>query len=189
MKIFFSSLLFILVVVIFTVVADRFRPDGKETNTVAITSDRPMPMDDKDFLFEMIEHHQGAIAMAKEVLIKSNRQELRDFASQIIVAQSKEIDQMYTWRQDWYKDTSHVAMRMGHDMPSMAIELGENDDTFDFRFLNAMISHHQGAIDMANRVLQQSNSSDIRGLASSIITDQSKEIEMMNDWKSEWYSK
>jgi uncharacterized protein (DUF305 family) len=58
---------------------------------------------DKTFLDEMIVHHQGAIDMAELVLQKSNRPELKQLANEIITAQTKEIGQMESWLQEWYK--------------------------------------------------------------------------------------
>jgi uncharacterized protein (DUF305 family) len=61
---------------------------------------------DKAFLAEMIIHHQGAIDMANLVLQKSTRPELRSLANDIIAAQTKEINQMKTWQQQWGYTTS-----------------------------------------------------------------------------------
>jgi uncharacterized protein (DUF305 family) len=41
--------------------------------------------------------------MAELVLQKSNRPELKQLANEIITAQTKEISQMESWRQEWYK--------------------------------------------------------------------------------------
>lgn len=69
---------------------------------------------DKAFIAGMIEHHQGAIDMAKLVKGNAKHQEIKDMADDIISAQSKEIDMMQTWQTDWgYKDTP-----TSHDMMS-----------------------------------------------------------------------
>lgn len=53
---------------------------------------------EKAFLVEMVPHHQGAIDMAKMLLNSTSTPEnLRNFAQQIIDAQSKEINQMNEW--------------------------------------------------------------------------------------------
>lgn len=53
---------------------------------------------EKAFLQEMVPHHQGAIDMAKMLLASTSTPEnLRNFAQQIIDAQSKEITQMNEW--------------------------------------------------------------------------------------------
>jgi len=72
---------------------------------------------DKAFLATMIEHHQGAIDMAKLAQTNAKHQEIKDMADGIISAQSKEIDQMQSWQTEWgYKTTpqSHDMMTMSH---------------------------------------------------------------------------
>ncbi len=148
-----------------------------------MTTDAPF---DAAFIDGMIEHHQGAIAMAEEVIANSERPELRTLADAIIGAQTAEIAQMQEWRAAWFPDlapTAGVAMDMG-DM-----RIGPDDGTpFDQRFLVAMISHHQGAIGMADMALEQSERPEIRTLAEAIIAAQTAEIEQMRAWLADWYN-
>lgn len=58
---------------------------------------------DREFLSEMIIHHQGAVDMAKMVLTSSKRPELTILANDIISAQTKEIEMMRKWQQTWFK--------------------------------------------------------------------------------------
>lgn len=58
---------------------------------------------DKAFIAGMILHHQGAIDMAEAALKNAKHQEIKDLANAIISAQTKEINQMKDWQQDWYK--------------------------------------------------------------------------------------
>jgi uncharacterized protein (DUF305 family) len=58
---------------------------------------------DKEFLAEMIVHHQGAVEMAKAVLATSKRPELIKLANDIITAQTKEIGMMQEWQKVWFK--------------------------------------------------------------------------------------
>lgn len=58
---------------------------------------------DKEFLTEMIIHHQGAVEMAKAVLATSKRPELIKLANDIISAQTKEIGMMQGWQKAWFK--------------------------------------------------------------------------------------
>lgn len=57
---------------------------------------------DKAFLSEMIVHHEGAVAMAEEVLKTSKRPELIKLANDIISAQNKEIEMMGGWNKAWF---------------------------------------------------------------------------------------
>ncbi len=52
---------------------------------------------DKEFLKQMIVHHQGAVEMAEMVLVQSNETQLKDFSEDIIEVQSKEINMMQAW--------------------------------------------------------------------------------------------
>lgn len=54
------------------------------------------------FIDEMIPHHEGAIAMAKDALKKTARPELKKMAEDIITAQETEIATLKEWRKKWY---------------------------------------------------------------------------------------
>lgn len=58
---------------------------------------------DLRFLNAMLEHHNGALTMAKDAAAKSKRPEIKRLANKIIKDQQKEITLMQTYRQDWYK--------------------------------------------------------------------------------------
>lgn len=58
---------------------------------------------DKAFLSEMIVHHEGAVNMATAALSNAKHQELKDLARAIIEAQTKEMGQMRSWQEAWYK--------------------------------------------------------------------------------------
>ncbi|MGE4426379.1 MAG: DUF305 domain-containing protein [Solirubrobacteraceae bacterium] len=61
---------------------------------------------DRAFIDEMIPHHQGAILMARAELTKGTDPELKKIARAIVTAQTKEIEQMNTWRKQWYGSES-----------------------------------------------------------------------------------
>lgn len=143
---------------------------------------------DKTFINGMIEHHMGAIAMASEAQEKSQREEITKLADNIIIAQEKEINMMYQWKKDWYSDTEKVEISTEGHGTSMMQELGEADEQFDLRFIQAMTEHHEGAIDMANEILKKTEKEEIKTLAQNIIRDQTAEINQMKEWKNSWYS-
>ena len=66
----------------------------------------------------MIEHHQMAVMMANMLDISTNRTEMKELASDIIAAQSKEIDDMQGWQQQWGYEvsgsTGNMMNMMGH---------------------------------------------------------------------------
>lgn len=73
---------------------------------------------------------------------------------------------------------------MMHDMTA-ALE-GKTGSDFDQEFLTQMIVHHEGAIVMAQMVLEQSNRPELRALAEEIITAQKREVDMMRGWQQAW---
>ncbi len=58
---------------------------------------------DKEFLEQMIPHHQMAVMMAQMLKNSTNRSEMKQLAEDIITAQNKEIEQMRGWYSQWYK--------------------------------------------------------------------------------------
>jgi len=56
---------------------------------------------DKTFLSGMIEHHQGAIDMAKLAQQSAGHDQIKKMADDIISAQEKEIVEMKQWQSDW----------------------------------------------------------------------------------------
>ena len=59
---------------------------------------------DKAFIDNMIPHHESAIAMAQVVLEESEIPEIREIAGDIVDAQEREIEQMRSWRGEWYPE-------------------------------------------------------------------------------------
>jgi hypothetical protein len=67
----------------------------------------------------MVPHHQGAVAIANQLLKDGEQPALRKMAQDIIDAQTKEIAQMREWRKAWYGSVRSPADPMAdHDMHS-----------------------------------------------------------------------
>jgi uncharacterized protein (DUF305 family) len=82
-------------------------------------------------------------------------------------------------------DTMDHSMTMDHMMMDMNAELvGKTGADFDKAFIDQMVIHHQGAVEMAELALENAEMQEIKDLAEDIITAQTKEIEMMNEWKA-----
>lgn len=149
---------------------------------------------DRNFIANMIAHHQGAVDMAKAAQSNAKHSELKTMADNIVTAQEKEIADMLAWQKDWgYPSTSaenmqdHSAMGMMDSMSGMMMELeGKTGDDFDKAFLEQMILHHQGAIDMAAPGKDNASRQEVKDLSSAIVNDQMKEIAQMRTWQNEW---
>jgi uncharacterized protein (DUF305 family) len=154
-----------------------------EGHTMPADSDVPF---DATFIDGMIEHHQGAVEMAEQALENAEHEEVRMLAEEIIATQTPEIEQLQSWRAEWFPDFAPTE-GMVMDMGTMSVSADESIP-YDQRFLEAMISHHEGAIEMAEMVLEMSEREEIRTLGETIIAAQSSEIEQMRGWLSEWYN-
>ncbi|NJM40041.1 MAG: DUF305 domain-containing protein, partial [Anaerolineae bacterium] len=58
---------------------------------------------------------------------------------------------------------------------------------FDAQFIDGMIIHHQGAIDMANDALTKAEKPEIKTLSQAILKAQDAEIKQMKGWRTQWY--
>jgi uncharacterized protein (DUF305 family) len=76
----------------------------------------------------------------------------------------------------------------GHDMANMNSDPGAAEQPYDLQFLDSMIHHHRGAIQMANMVLGKTERPEMKAFAQKIIGDQSKEIDYMQGLRDQWYA-
>lgn len=80
-----------------------------------------------------------------------------------------------------------MSMGTSMTMDDMTAALkNKNGKDFDKTFIETMIPHHQGAIDMANLALKQAEHKEIKDLATGIIKAQQEEIDMMHEWEKAW---
>ena len=82
----------------------------------------------------------------------------------------------------------NTSMGMGGAMDDMMSGLdGKTGDEFDKAFLSEMITHHQGAVEMAQAALKDAKHQEIKTMANAIISAQTTEIKQMQDWQKTWY--
>lgn len=79
--------------------------------------------------------------------------------------------------------TDHSTMSMA-DMTSQL--QGLSGDSYDKAFIEMMIAHHQGAVDMAELSPSRAKHDEVKQLSQSIITAQKKEIADMQQWQKDW---
>jgi uncharacterized protein (DUF305 family) len=156
---------------------------------------------DVDFMSGMIPHHAQAVIMAGWCDSHGARKDLAILCGRIAVGQRDEIAMM----QGWLRDRSlavpdatstrhHMKMPNGveHDMlmPGMltdeemaALDRARGSD-FDRLFLEGMIRHHQGAIDMVDVLFKSYGAAQdetVFKFANDVQADQSVEINVMKD--------
>jgi uncharacterized protein (DUF305 family) len=154
---------------------------------------------DLRFIDAMIPHHEGALIMAKDVLQKSKRPELKKLATDIISAQTEEIAQMKQWRKTWYPTAPNTPMAWHAEMKHMMamkpeqisamrmdLDLGAADGGYDLRFIKAMIPHHEAAVVMAKDLALKTQRPELKKAAKDILTSQQAEIDQMVKWQKDW---
>lgn len=164
--------------------------------------------DDVTFNQKMIPHHQQAIAMADLVPSRTENSAVRELATQIKNAQQPEIDQMTQRLASWGVSTTqnsdgstdhgsmdhgsmdhgsmsqgatdHGSMEMGMMSEQQMTDLeNARGAAFDRLWLQGMISHHQGAIEMADTELAKGIDPASRTMAEQIKKTQQAEIDRM----------
>ncbi|WP_314428251.1 DUF305 domain-containing protein [uncultured Microbacterium sp.] len=142
--------------------------------------------DDVMFARMMIEHHEQAIEMSDVLLGKEGVDErVVALAEDIKAAQEPEIQKMDQWLEDWDADMGGMdGMDHGDGMMSeedmRALEDAAGPDAGPL-FLEQMIEHHEGAVDMAQDEVDNGQNSDAIALAETIITAQTEEIATMKE--------
>ncbi|WIM98592.1 DUF305 domain-containing protein [Actinoplanes oblitus] len=173
---------------------------GGMTATAAASAPASTTFNDADVMFAgmMIPHHRQAVEMAALADGSAASSEVKDLAAKIKAAQQPEIDTMSQWLAAW----GHPMPAMGASaMPGMGASAMPGMDhsampgvmsqadmdklakakgaAFDKQFLTMMISHHEGAVTMAQQEVTQGGNPDAKELAQKIITDQQAEITTM----------
>jgi uncharacterized protein (DUF305 family) len=146
---------------------------------------------DVRFIDAMVPHHQEAIEMARLALGNAEHEEIKELSRNIISSQQAEIKELKAIKKEEF-GTSQVPMEMSpQQMRSMGMMMNPqelaNREPFDRAFIDAMIPHHQSAIEMAQVAHERSENSQIKELAENIVSAQRKEIKQMKQWWRDWY--
>ncbi|OIJ23721.1 DUF305 domain-containing protein [Nocardioides luteus] len=162
---------------------------------------------DVTFATDMIQHHAQAMSMVDLTMDRDLEPEVRELADAIQAAQGPEIETMSGWLQEWGEEvpsTMRDHVNGGHeghgdedssmsdsmegmddDMPGMmsAEDMDDLENASDAEFsdlwLEMMIEHHQGAIEMSETEQDKGRFKPAVDLAATIIESQSSEIDTM----------
>ena len=141
-----------------------------------------LEMNESMFAEMMIPHHQQAVDMSDLALIKSTNPKILDLAQRIKSAQSSEIIQM----QSWLGGKEANSMMTDHSMGGMLTDEefskleSSSGATFDTLFLEGMIAHHEGAIDMA-QMIKETTTQEVNAFGLNVVEVQLAEIREMKD--------
>ena len=154
---------------------------------------------DSDIAFatDMIQHHAQALQMVDLTLGRDVDPEVQLLADDIRAAQAPEIEKMADWLQDWEQPVPETVrdhanahgegMDMNLDMPGMmspgdleSLERAEGTD-FQQMWLEMMIEHHEGAIEMADEEQENGEHPQAVAMAEDIADAQAGEISTMKN--------
>jgi uncharacterized protein (DUF305 family) len=135
---------------------------------------------DLRYINGMIAHHQSAIYLLRQAQQHSQRSEVQSLADSVISADEKDIEVLYQTKKEIYNNTKPVTL-------FTKIELGENNETFDLRLLNALIEHHAEAIEKAKEVRTKSTRTATLDRADTVIQSLSTGRTQLEAWRKEWY--
>ena len=165
-----------------TTSANTATPAPSAASNAPTTGQQQHNQADVVFIQNMIPHHQQAIMMSQMALTHATTPQVKDLAARIQAAQNPEIQQMRGLLAAWGVPANPGGMGPMGGMMGGVGGMGPgmmNGTTFDRTFLQNMIVHHQGAIDMSQTELAQGSNPDTRQLAQKIINTQQAEIKEM----------
>lgn len=167
------------------------------TDGTAVARDRP---DDQSaeagFARDMAVHHSQAVEMADLIRARTSDPKLTLLATDIALGQQVQIGRFYGWLEQW--DLPATAARPmawmgeGHDTTAMTMTMPGMATTDEIRrlrdlpladaeiaFLQLMIRHHRGGVEMAAAALERTTRTEVRRVAESIVAAQTSEIDAM----------
>jgi uncharacterized protein (DUF305 family) len=187
-----SRLLVAVAAALFLVSCSNSKPD---THADHPKSDQPVITgqpagynpDDVAFATNMIPHHQQAVDLSALAPDRSTNTQLVALAQQISAAQQPEINVMKVLLVQWNENPETNSGHAGHgatmqgmvDEATMTTLKSLSGAEFDKLWLESMISHHQGAIEMAKAETANGENVDAKALANTIVTTQEAEIGQM----------
>lgn len=146
---------------------------------------------DVTFVQGMIPHHSQAVAMAEQATTRAGSAQVKALAARIAQAQGPEIAQMRGFLAAWGAPDNAGGAMPGMDHSQMGGMSGMMSDAqmqqlgqargaaFDKMFLQMMIAHHKGAVQMAQTELASGQNPQAKTLAQNIIDAQQAEITEM----------
>lgn len=142
---------------------------------------------DLQFIDTMIKHHQMAVMMGEAAIQKGADAKVKEFGRKVVEDQKKDIARLAVWRQQWYPNAADAhtmqlpgAASMNMDMGHMQTSSGHD---FDMMFVDMMIPHHRGALEMSRDALQKAQRQELKEFAQETIDKQEKEIAELEAWK------
>ena len=124
----------------------------------------------------MIEHHQGAVDMSREVLSLNPTEGVRRMAQMTVDKQSKEIEDLRGLIREGAPNQASAQLYMAADRDMMQRMMAASGANPSETWTRKMIEHHRGALAMSDGVLANNPAAEVRRLAEKTKVDQGREI-------------
>jgi uncharacterized protein (DUF305 family) len=142
---------------------------------------------DRTFVRHMSAHHRQGIELAQLAIARSKEPELKQLAKLMVASQTGERVVFERWWKSWFGPgletcgTAELETMPGYLSPDQfaAVEQAA-DDRFDATFVEAMTTHHKGAVRMASEQLIHGHDPRLRAMAHAIRHEQQGEIALMH---------
>ena len=154
---------------------------------------------DAGFARDMQTHHAQAVQLAFLVRDRTDDEEVRTVAYDIITSQQQQAGQMFGWLVQWGLDhtgsrppmawvggehaAAHTAAdgsMLGTATPAQITELGAATGVEAERiFLRLLIAHHTGGIAMAQAAVAEARTPEVKTLAGAIVSSQTSEVQLL----------
>lgn len=136
---------------------------------------------DLRYINAMIAHHRGAMLLAEQLGKNTARPEMKALSADILKNEPPAIDELYAWKKAWYGDVRTV-------QDPIVPNLGQPGDSFDLRFLNAIIAHHEAGIAMTTETRSKSSQAEILDNANLVEQFLTGGIETLKGIRKNWYN-
>ncbi len=147
---------------------------------------QPVVVDnDLEFIDALVPHHEMAVMMADLVLKKGADAHEKEMAQRMKDAQNAEIAELKATRKRLTGSDEVPEMHDPHMDEDMDMMEAASGVPLDRMFLEHMLPHHAGALQIAHNALPNLKEINLKLMAAKIIEDQAEEIGMIQDMLKE----
>lgn len=168
----------------------EFTSEAADDGATTTVSDEGFNDRDVSYGQLMLPHSRQAVELANLALEDATRASdaVKVLAARIKIEHASEIERMTLLLRGWKRPLAY-----GPTLDSVQLRTGIltakhvdyitslRNSAFDKEYMESMISHHEGSIDMARMLLLKGRNSSMRTLANAVIVKRQTTIDEMND--------
>jgi uncharacterized protein (DUF305 family) len=168
---------------------DEHRASARSEPSRSVSADKAGTRAEAALIESMIPHHEMAVEMASVALEQGSLAEVLEMSKGITEKQPRESAALRKVYRKLFKnevpENPMAHEEFGLSMVEAGMDIGPDQlakaEPFDMAFLDTMIHHHRGAINMAEAALPGLKDAELIRMTKKAISDQNAEIKEMND--------